>query len=314
MAFETESLYEGKPIRIEEEQGTYTRETGENQRIERTFWIRNAADEGEAHNALVSWLYEYFQDDDGALADSGVRLKSIVISATGSPFVFKGACTFEETDDGSFDNGEDSNINDESYTLPNIEDSDYTFSTSGGSIHTIRSLATSTIAATGEVARSFGGFIGYNGDGFDGTDIAAPACEFSIGISLPKRFLNSAYRVLLANWTGCINSQPWNGFNAYCVQFKGVNAKVSHFTYTNRAGREIKDWYWRAEYSFQARPPEEVIFAGVSTLKSGFDYAWYTMGYVEDLDGGYTTAATALNIERVYRSFPFQLLGLPLPS
>lgn len=307
MSFETTPIYSAIEIK-EAGDASFIRETGQNPRVEWKFLVRGAEDASTAYAALVTWLFENYADSDGSIASYNIPLHTIRFSATGSNFVYEADCTFEyKTDDSN-------SINDVDYQSPDIEDKDFQYSTSGGTQHITHSYGTVAIPAVGETVRDFGHGIGWNGESFDGIDVECPHSEFSVSVSLPKTFVTTAYRVAMANMTGAINSVAWGGFDAYCVQFKNFVAKPQKFSYTGPNGEERFDWYWRAEYQFEARAPETIVFGGVSTVKPGFDYLWRVEEKTVGSDGGATSETVQINIERVYRSFDFRYLNIPFPS
>lgn len=305
------SVFETVPIfgalEITEASGeSFTRETGENPRVSRAFYIRGAQDASTAYSALISWLYANFDDGYGNIASYNIPLNAVRLTATDSPFLYKAECEFAYRSD-------DSNaINDPDYIVPDIEDDDYSYSTGGGTRHITHSYGTTSLHLSGETARSFGNGIGWNGEGFDGLDVQCPHAEFSIDVSVPRRFFNQTYRLALANMTGGVNLAPWNGFPARCVQFKGVSSRKQKFSYSGPRGEELYDWYWRASYAFEARPQETVTFGGNTAVKGGFDHMWNLTDTVVDGYGNVGSQVVQINIEQVYPAFNFSALQLPL--
>lgn len=273
------------------------------------FWIRGAGYVHIAYQALWDYLGTNFLDDDGNIASYNLPLSSTKVTTTDSPDLHEAEVVFQNDDS-------DSSINDSEYEQPEIQDLDYSYSTTGGSRHMTHSLETLGAATTdGSTPRNFGGGIGWNGESFDGCDVVSPKNEFSIAVNWPKTHFTQAVRLALANATGCINSAAWNGYAAGCCLFKGVSAQPVAFDYSDANGNSIRDYYWRATYSFEAAPAQTIPVGSTTLTKRGFDYVWRVVERVENTSTGQIEASVAqVNVERVYPEFDFANLGLPLPE
>ena len=287
-------LIGGRYIKVAEAMGTSLEvEEGTRARVVWRFKVSGADDASVALAALKTYIDQQFGGESYNLPLATTR-----ISTTDNSEVYDAEVVFEEVEQEDF--SEES----EEYEPPTVEDDDYSFSTGGGSSHISHSYATASYPATGETARDFGGGIGWNGESFDGCDVVTPKVEFSITVSRPKWFLNSTYRRTLANATGSVNSVAWDGYAPRCVLFKGVNA---------RPQRVSGDWYWRIVYSFAAAPAVQLTFGGATVTKAGFDYLW-RLTRATEANGELNSEVAQINVERVYPTFDFANLQLPLPE
>lgn len=303
MAFSTKYLTSSIEV-LEAGGDSITREEGGESRVTWKFVVRGAPDASDAYDAVVSYLQTNFDDGNGGIASYNIPLNSIRLNSTDCDSLYEAECEF------SFDE-----VASEVDTEATIEDYDYSFSTGGGSARITHSLATLGAATSdGSTPRSFGGGIGWNGENFDGVEIATPKVEFSITTNWSKSFFTQAYRLELANATGTINATPWNGFGAGCVLFKGATAKPTAFTYTDENGNTVRDWYWRATYNFEAAPASTVTFGGTTLTKRGFDYVWRVVDKIENASGQVEAKTTQVNIEQVYKEFEFANFNLPFPD
>lgn len=316
MAFTTKNLYSAAQV-FEAGADSVTRTTGPDPRVTWRFIIRGAESEADAHDALWQHLLTNFTDDDGNICAYDIPLDTITINTTDSDYFHEAEVVFAFTTDNDPTEAADSpnerpddDVNSEDYEQPEVDDLDYQFSTTGGTSHITHSLQTLGVAAT--VPRSFDGGIGWNGDGFDGVDVITPHYEFSISVNWPRSKFNQAYRLMLANATGSINSTAWNGFAAGCVLFKGVSAAPKGLKFKTSSG-ERRDYYWRATYQFEANPSTSVTFKGTTLVKRGFDYLW-KLWERSEAGGVSVTVSTQVNVERVYPEFDFDDLELPLPE
>ncbi len=303
MAFNTTNLT--SQIQVFEQGGdSLVRETGESPRAVWKFLVVGADNAPDAYDALYWYLEEVFVDSDGNIASYNIPLDSIKLSTTDNDHVYDAEVVFAYRTSHE-------QINEPSYEQPQIAEFDYTYTTAGGTAHITHSLA--TLGAAGADIRNFDGGIGWNGDSFDGVDIVTPRVEFSIGVNWPKTFFTQAYRLTLANATGCINSQAWNGFAAGCVLFRGVSASPQSYKRTLLDGSTLKDYYWRAQYAFEASPASTRTFNSTTLVKRGFDYLWALTEKIESPTGNLESRVVQMNVEQVYPEFNFAKLLLPLP-
>lgn len=317
--FTTLNLDGGGYIQIGETMadGSFVREEGASPSVKASFTIRGASDASTAYIALISWLRSNYADGGGGIAAYDLPLDVVRIQSTAAPSIYTAECDFKFRDEGSGSGKEsDGSINEPSFTLPDIEDSDYTFETTGGAAHITHGLAwLGGARADGEEPVDFGGVIGPHDDGSaDGVDIVTPSMAFSIGVSLPKSWFSTAYRSVIANATGAINAATWNGLAPGCALFRGVSARVVWISWTNPAGLTMRDWYWRATYSFAASPSVTLNVGGKTLLKRGFDAVSRVSERYADEYGNTINAVAQVDVFAVYPSFDFALLKLPLPA
>ena len=295
------------------ERGHQEREEGENPRATRYFVITGTDNGGDAYAAVMTYLATNFDDGSGGIATYDIPLKTVKLTKKDGAPVFDAECHFEVPQNADAAN----DVNDQSYELPEVENCDYQFSATGGTSHITHSAATLyAIPKSDETVRDFGNGIGLNNDGsFEGVDVVTPRCSFTISQSFPQDWFSSNYRRTLAAAIGCVNSAPFDGYPAGCVQFKSVDAKPVWFSYTDRqTGNMYKDWYWRASFKFDVAPAVTLTFGGQTFTKRGFDYLWKLTEKVEDSAGNVTSEIVQVNVEQVYGSFDFASLCLPLPE
>ena len=289
------------------------REEGENPHATRHFVVTGTDNGGDAYAALMTYLATNFDDGADGIATYDIPLKSVRMNKEDGAPVFNAECQFEFPQNSEASN----DVNDSGYETPEVENCDYQFSATGGTSHITHSMRTlHKIPKEGETARDFNGGIGLNNDGtFEGVDVVTPRCSFTISQSFPQEWFSSNYRRTLAAAIGCVNSAPFDGFPAGCVQFKSVDAKPTWFSYTDRStGNMRKDWYWRASFKFDVMPNATLTFGGQTFVKRGFDYLWKLTEKTEDAAGNTTADVVQVNVEQVYNSFDFAALCLPIPE
>jgi hypothetical protein len=311
MAFQTVDLY-SSGITIGMMENSPEREEGENPRATLRFRAIGSDDAGAAFAAMIDYLRTYWwQDDPGRIAAWQIPLKNVRMEKIEHAPAYNFECLFEFSDEDS-----SKDVNDPEYEYPPIQDSDYQFTTTGGTSHITHSLETlAAIPAEGYPLRNFDRGIGLNEDNsFDGCDIVTPHVSFTITVSRPRLFLTSDTRMLLAQATGAVNSAPFDGFAAGELRFNGINSNKVEYNYTEN-GQSYKNWYWRISYSFEASPNVPLVFNNVPVVKRGWDYVWQLVERKENTTTGQLDCAVRqLNVERVYPEFDFALLGLPLPE
>lgn len=322
MAFTTIDLTDGGQIQIGEanEDGSFSRTEGDNPSITVQFNIYGAENASTAYIALMNYLATNFDDGDGGIANYDLPLDTVQIRTTRSMYLYKGECVFQYkgTSDASSNDPEstDRDINSQSYTMPEVEDSDFSFTTVGGTAHIKHGILLGSARYDGNNPVNYGGVIGPREDGTaDGCDIVTPTMSFDISVSLPKAWFSVAYRLAIANATGCINAAPWCGLPAGCCMFKGVDSKATWMKWTAPNGMAMRDWYWRSTFHFEAAPPVTETIGGVTLLKRGFDVAsQVSVSYPDPNTGDTISAVEQVDIIQVYPSFDFSLLNLPMPS
>ena len=322
MAFMTIDLTDGGQITIgEASEGGFNRQEGENPSISVRFNIWGAENASTAYLALMNYLHENFDDGAGGIANYDLPLDNVQLNSTANQFLYNADCTFQyrynTNASSNSPNDTNSNINSSAYQMPEVEDADYSFDTTGGSAHIKYGIATLGSARyDGTTPIDYGSVIGPREDGgADGFDIVTPTMNFQITLSLPKTWFTLPYRLAIANATGCINATPWGGYAAGCVLFKGVSARATWMKWTNRVGFVQRDWYWRAAFSFEAATVGTDVVGGVSLVKRGFDVVSKAYAsYADQTTGATVSVPEQVDIIQVYPAYEFALLNLNMPS
>ena len=321
MAFELIDLTNNGLITIGEAQsdGSFTRTEGKQSSITTRFNIWGAENASTAYIALMNYLSSEFADGAGGIANYDLPLDTVHVSSTASPYAYTAEATFQyDTSNDASSNSPDntnSNINSKSYQIPEVEDSDFTFETTGGSMHTKYGVLLSSARYDGTTPVDYGGVINPREDGTaDGVDIVAPTLTFSISLSLPKAWFSLQYRLAIANATGCVNALPWGGFGAGSLLFKGVSARASWLKWTDPLGKEVRDWYWRASFRFECSPAGTVVVGNTTLVKPGFAAVSQVRESYADANGSTVSIAQQVDIIQVYPTYDFSLLGIPMKA
>lgn len=320
MAFQLIDLLDGGQIKIGEssEPGSFTRTEGENPSITVKLNIWGAENASTAYIALMNFLAQNCSDGNGGIANYDLPLDTVTISTTSNPYAYTAECVFQYRADYSNNSNDtyQSNINEPKYTLPDIEDADYSFETTGGSAHVRYALARVASARyDGTTPLDYGLLVNPRDDGTsEGADVVVPTMGYSISLSLPKQWFSAAYRSVIANCTGSVNATPWGGHPAGCVLFKGVNASAKWMTWTNLAGMSCRDWYWRATFSFEAAAVQSIVVGNTTLVKAGFQYASQcSASYADPATGTTVNVVEQVDIMQMYPVTEFRALKLPMP-
>lgn len=323
MAFELIDLTGDGLITIGEAQadGSFSRTEGDNPSITVRFNIWGAENASTAYIALMNYLSEDFADGNGGIANYDLPLDTVNIQTTASPYAYTAECVFQyrQNNDASSNSPENtnSNINSSAYQIPEVQDSDFSFETSGGSAHITHGLNVLNSARyDGTTPIDYGGVINPREDGTaDGVDIITPTMNFTISLSLPKAWFSLPYRLAIANATGSVNALPWGGFGPGSLLFKGVNARATWLKWTNRSGMAQRDWYWRASFAFEAAPAASIVVGGTTLVRPGFAVASQVRESYADASSGSTVSiAQQVDIIQVYPTYDFSLLGIPMKA
>ncbi|MGV6815315.1 MAG: hypothetical protein ACWA5W_09970 [Phycisphaerales bacterium] len=188
---------------------------------------------------------------------------------------------------------------------PQTGESVFNFDTGGGSQHITQSKATiGTYAAPGTTAPNFQGGISVTADSVNGVDITVPVYQFSETHYLPAATVSEAYKVLLFELTGKVNSAGFKGFAAGEVLFLGASG--------SRRGTDPQD-DWEISFRFAVSPNVTGLAVGPITgiNKQGWEYLWVRYADAED-----TAASTivkrpiAAYVERVYDTANLGAMGI----
>lgn len=175
------------------------------------------------------------------------------------------------------------------------------FSTAGGTQHLTVSHGTRAYSFTGDPAPNFGGGIGWNGEEFEGVDVARPTIQFEVTARTPAALVANfgAYLNKTLPYVSTVNSAPFFGCDAGTVLFLGCTSGQLKTRKTADGGSAP---YWEMSLSFAASPNMVYYVHGVAVTKSGWEYLW-TLG---DNDGGIIAAY----VEQVYPFRDFGPLGM----
>ncbi len=291
-----EYVFEDDLVEIGETLDSGERTYGASPQSVRKYRIRGTDDRFVAYMRAMNYLANNFQLDANAFpTDDGLTLTS----ATLKPLSGAKAWEFEAT-----------------FATPQtvVEECDYEFSTTGKTARLTHSLA--TVSATPregfEVVDFECGVNANRNGGFDGYDVFVPHAQTTITQSLPKEWLNRDMRIMLARLTGSINADWFDGYAPGELLFLGVKAKSTRF---ENPLTGLRDWYWRATYSFEASPNTTIPFGEELIEKRGWDYAWRaTLERENDKTGEKETFVRQINVERVYPLLEFAALCIPVPD
>lgn len=174
------------------------------------------------------------------------------------------------------------------------------FAVSGGTRHLAQSYSTRAYPVNGSVV-DFGGGIGWDGFGFEGVDVPAPAVSFDITARTPEGFVANfaAFLNRILPYVGTVNGTKFYGCAPGTVLFNGITSGGLRQG-TNSAGGKFS--YWEMNFNFSAAPNGYVNINGAPVPVGGWDYLWN----LTDEDG----AIVATYIEQIFRQTNFKQLGL----
>ena len=188
---------------------------------------------------------------------------------------------------------------------PQTGESVFSFDTGGGTQHITQSRATvGTYAAPGTSAPDFQGAIGVTADSVNGVDITVPVYQFSETHYLPAATVTEAYKVLLFELTGKVNTAGFKGFAAGEVLFLGASGA--------RRGTDPQD-DWEISFRFAVSPNVTGLavgpIAGIS--KQGWEYLWVRYADAQDTAAGaIVKRPVAAYVERVYDTANLGAMGI----
>lgn len=178
------------------------------------------------------------------------------------------------------------------------------FSTSGGSVTTRRSLATVAYPVGGSVV-DFGGGIGWNGEEFEGCETVAPNFAFELRGVAPGNFESyfGSFAEVMSNLTGTVNGTRFLDFLPGTVLFHGV-------TQGSVAEQADGSRVWTLNYAFSASPHVYLNVGGVQVFKPGWAYFWtLTEKSLDAETGAVVPFIRAAYVEQVYRYADFNALA-----
>jgi hypothetical protein len=141
--------------------------------------------------------------------------------------------------------------------------------------------------------------IGFNGDNIEGVDIVTPVFNFSETHAIPDANVTGTYKAILFNATGKVNNATFKGFAAGEVLFLGAS------------GSKRNDGPWEVTFRFAASQnvTGQTIGEITGINKKGWEYLW-TYFKETTSQGANISSPEQVNVEKVYESTDFSLLGL----
>jgi hypothetical protein len=182
---------------------------------------------------------------------------------------------------------------------PAVGESVFSFDTGGGTQHITQSL--STVGRYPGDAPNFEGAIGVTHDSVEGIDITVPVYHFSETHYIAAATVTEAYKGVLFNLTGKVNSSSWKGFAAGEVLFLGA------------AGSKRGTDDWEITFRFAASPNRTNLTVGSITgiNKKGWEYLWVRYADAEDAGSHMLIKKpVAAYVEKVYEEGNFAALGI----
>ncbi len=187
-------------------------------------------------------------------------------------------------------------------TIPPTNESVFSFDTGGGTQHITQSRQTvESYAPSGQTAPDFKGAIGVTNDSVEGVDITVPVYQFSETHYLPDETVTPAYRYVLFQLTGKVNSAAFKGFGQGEVLFLGAT------------GSKRGTGDWEVSYRFAASASVNNLTIGEITGidKKGWEYLWVRYADADDDTAkALVKKPIAVYIEQVYADGDFSLLGI----
>jgi hypothetical protein len=180
--------------------------------------------------------------------------------------------------------------------------SSFTFDTTGGTKKITQSIFTlgSVGKAGGLPAPDHQGAINVTDTAVEGVEIVWPGFKWTETRKVPLAVVTADYRDTLCQMTGTINDDPFRGFDAGEVLFKGAK------------GSQRDEGDYELTYEFEAKKNQEnVSIPGLDLIASvgGWDYLWIEY---EEIPGGpamkLVKRPRAAHVETVYYSTDFDLL------
>jgi len=165
-----------------------------------------------------------------------------------------------------------------------------------------QSLATvGTYAAPGKTAPNYYGAINVTSDGIEGVEIEIPTYEWTETWRRPDSDIGTGYGAILYAVQGHVNAQPFRGFAAGEVLFRGAS------------GRKTRNDAWELTYRFAASPNVTNLTVGPITgiAKKGWEYLWVVYEDEEDVNAKkLIKKPLAAYVEQVYPYADFSVLGI----
>lgn len=177
--------------------------------------------------------------------------------------------------------------------------SDYEGDTTGGQQHITSSIA--TMGHYPENVADLHGTIGFDGEQIHGCDIIVPQYQFSETYSWTDTTFTPAYKTVLYQTTGKVNSDAFRDYQPGEVLFLGAQF------------RRVANNLWEVRYHFQVSPNKTDLVIGSigGIVKKGWEYLW--VQYEDDVDNNahvMIRKPRAVYVEKVYETAEFVTLGI----
>ena len=182
-------------------------------------------------------------------------------------------------------------------------DPSITFDLRGEPQHVSQSLATySKTNAGGGAAIDYSGAVGVGPDGkVEGTDILAPALEFSVTVTFLAAQITHGYLKQMGAIIGTTNNAPWWAYKTDEVRFMGAT------------GASQADGTFPITFKFSISF-EQLAIVITPTLtvprKPGWFYLWVAYKPKVNAGGRLVDTPIAAYVEQIFRKSDFSLLGL----
>jgi hypothetical protein len=196
------------------------------------------------------------------------------------------------------------------YTIVDADD-EFTFDTTGGTIHIKQSLATvSSYSRAGETPPDHHGAINVTEDKVEGVEIPSRKFEWSESHSFEDAEVSGAFKRDVFALTGTVNDAAFKGFAAGECLFMGA------------LGAKRGDEKWRLTFKFAGEPNATDLEVGAregyygsadidGIDKDGWDYLWVQYAVFEDAAAkALVRRPVAAYVERVFKRSNFTLLGI----
>jgi hypothetical protein len=177
---------------------------------------------------------------------------------------------------------------------------DWGFSTTGGTVHVTRSLATvSTVTAPGEVARNFRRAIGVDPATNQVAGVDITARKMTLTYTAKYKFVTLKFIRDICKLTGKVNNAPWFIFQAGEILFLGAEGK-----YTFGEG-----WVFTFHFDYAENVTDLEVSDEITVpTKMGHDYIW--VWYRDVNEGSVVTAKPGqAYVEQLYKQGDFSKLG-----
>lgn len=274
-------------------------------RVEEAYGERDQTVDAEGRITEIEIPYLVFEaeDEDAALAAArvaaiarsfeGMTLDSLEVEERLNRDTWRIKAVYAE-EDGEGE-GEGTSGDEDQYS--------FSFDTGGATMHIKQSLK--TVCKAPEDAPDLNGAIERDNEGnINGTDITMPVLNFTETHTLSGSRVTTAYKKMVADLTGTVNSGSFRGFQPGEVLFLGASG-------TKRSKKSNASW--EITYRFAVSPNQTNFLVGSLKVarKAGWNYLWvqYADRVSED-KANLVPEPKAVYVEKVYPEADFGNLGL----